>query len=55
MSVPILLERAAEQSLPNIVKTVEAHMWDKDNVLMELLKRRDTINRTQNKTEFLFK
>lgn len=47
-----ILESAAEQSLPNVVKSAEAYMWDNDPELSALHKKRDQLDRNQHKTEF---
>ena len=47
-----ILEDAAKQTLPNIVKSVEARIWDSDIELKNLLERRDSIDRHQMKREF---
>ena len=47
-----ILESAAEQILPNIVKTAEAYMWDDDPELSALLAEKDQLDRNQHKLKF---
>ena len=47
-----ILEDAARQTLPNVVKSVEARIWDTYVELKVLLETKDTIDRNQHKAEF---
>ena len=47
-----ILESAAEQCLPNVVKTAEAYMWDNDTVLNDLNMKRDKLDRNQHKQAY---
>ena len=46
-----ILEEAATNTLPDIIKTVEARLWDTDEELTRLNQLRDKTNRQQNKQE----
>ena len=47
-----ILEDAARHTIPNVVKSVEARIWDTDEELKNLLESRDAINRNQMKNVF---
>ena len=49
-----ILENAARATIPNVIKSVEARIWDNDEELKKLLEARDPINRNLYKNEFQF-
>ena len=48
-----ILEEAAKSTLPNIIKSKEAKIWDNDDELVQSRKIRDSIDRNTNPKEFI--
>ena len=47
-----ILEEAAKSTLPNIIKSTEAKIWDNDDELVQSRNIRDSIDRNTNPKEF---
>ena len=46
------IEEAAKQTIPNALKSVESYIWDQDQILLDLNKSRDRLDRQQKPTKY---